>query len=390
MNYYIFVTGCQQNIYDSEKITHLFEKMGYFKSNEEMADLIIAVACSVRQKPVDRVFGKLKIWNKLPKKPKIIIVGCVLPKDKIKLKEKVDAIIDSKDIEKKLEPLLHCLIAPLLKNKKNHIQNNSRAIGQLNTSTLLGAGNYVPIMFGCNNFCSYCAVPYTRGREISRPEKDIITEIENKVKNGKTEIMLLGQNVNSYHPELKTKIEKLPPGQSPLGEGNTITKNLKQNKSPFAKLLNKIEKINGLKKISFMTSHPKDMSGDLIEWMAKSSKFSRELHLPVQSGDDEVLKKMNRGYSAENFINLVKKLKAKSKKLKLSTDIIVGFPGETKKQFENTVKLCKNIHFVKAYVSQYSPRPGTPAAKLKDNVSSLEKKRRWEIINDLINKKRVN
>jgi len=371
MNYHLFVTGCQQNVYDAERITHLIEKMGYFESDEKNADVIIAVACAVRQKPMDRIFGKLKIWNKLPQKPKIIIVGCVLPTDKKKLIDRVDSITSVDKFNTTLNKITHNYLL-----KKRH---GVKRVSKINNISNRETQNiFVPIMYGCNNFCSYCAVPYTRGREVSRSEMEIIDEVKNKVRCGAKEIMLLGQNVNSFKITIK--------------QDGKITK-----KSNFVELLEKIKKIDGLEKISFMTSHPKDMSDDLIAWMSKSKKFSRELHLPVQSGDNEVLKLMNRHYTSEHYIRLISKIRkeisshcgsAPSKKsLYLSTDIIVGFPGESEKQFQNTYNLCKKINFDKAYISQYSPRPGTIAAKMNDDVSRAEKKRRWKILDDLINKK---
>lgn len=343
MNYYLFVTGCQQNIYDANKIAHLLKKMGYLESGEKKADLIIVLACSVRQKPIDRIFGKIRNWKKLPQKPKIILTGCVLNADKKKFIDRVDAIIDSKKIEKELPKIL---------SKKLEIRNLKLEIGDKNSI-------FVPIMFGCNNFCSYCAVPYVRGREISRDSKEIICEIEKLVENGTSEITLLGQNVNSYKPD-------------------------------FVGLLNKIEKINGLEKITFLTSHPKDMGDNLIKWMGESKKFSGELHLPLQSGDNEILRAMNRHYTAADFLKLVSKIKKLNPKLKwFSTDLIVGFPGETKEQFENTVNLCKKIKFDKAFVNQYSPRSGTVSSKLKDNVSRQEKKRRWKVLDELINNSKL-
>jgi tRNA-2-methylthio-N6-dimethylallyladenosine synthase len=335
MNYHLIVTGCQQNIYDGNKITHLLEKMGYLKSPEESADVIVVVACSIRQKPVDRIFGKFKSWSKLPQKPKIIIVGCVLPSDKKKLRPRVHAILKASEIDEKLPNILNCF-----DNMETYSEKDSE---------------FVPIIYGCNNFCSYCVVPYTRGREVSRNENEIIEEIKTKVATGTDEIILLGQNVNSYKPN-------------------------------FVELLEKIEKINKLKKITFLTSHPKDLSDKLIDWMAKSKIFSGELHLPIQSGDNDTLKKMNRNYTVERYMKIVENCKLKIKNLRLSTDIIVGFPGETKKQFNNTLELCKKIQFDKAYISQYSERSGTPSAKLLDDVSASEKKRRWEIIDDFINK----
>lgn len=355
MNYYIFVLGCQQNYYDAEKIAHLLEQMGFLESCEKNADLIIVLACSVRQKPLDRIFGKIKVWKNLPQKPKIFITACVLPDDKKKLENKVDAIVDSKDILEKLPKIL-----------KSNLKIENLPAGRQGSKLKINKNSiFVPIMFGCNNFCSYCAVPYTRGREISRSVDEIINEIKNLVKNGIDEITLLGQNVNSYK------------GLNKPGEKYT-----------FAELLNELDKIEGLKKVSFLTAHPKDMSNGLIEWMGKSKKFSGELHLPVQSGDNEILRKMNRKYTSKHYLHLIENYKLKIKNLRLSTDVIVGFPSETKEQFNNTVELCKKINFAQAFVSQFSSRAGTPAAKMKDDVLRIEKKRRWKILNDLINRKK--
>lgn len=245
--------------------------------------------------------------------------------------------------------------------------------------------SYVPIMTGCNNFCSYCVVPYARGREISRPAEEILKEIKNLIKKGYKKICLLGQNVNSYkfpisNFQFSNKFKT-------CGKLVKFIQNPKLKIINFPLLLGFICNLSGDFKISFMTSHPKDMSDELIDAMAKCAKIKKELHLPVQSGDNEILKKMNRHYTVENYLKLVKKIRKKMGKIFLSTDIIVGFPGETKKQFENTVKLCEKIKFNKAFVSQYSPRPGTMAFKLKDDVSKKEKKRRWEILDKMINKK---
>ncbi len=361
MTFYLFVTGCQQNIYDSTRITHLLNKMGYVLASEKNADLIIVIACSVRQKAVDRIWGKMRLWLKRPRKPQIIITGCLLPSDKEKMIKRGVNFIPANKIDQQLPKLLGNKLK--IKNLKLKIEDKSNT--------------FVPIMYGCNNFCTYCAVPYTRGREVSRPENEIIKEIDDMVKNGIKEVTLLGQNVNSYNVKAQMLNVK------------TTTKN-SNRKSNFVKLLEKIEKINGLNKISFLTSHPKDMGNDLINWMAKSKKFSGELHLPLQSGDDEILRKMNRNYTAKHYFDLIKRLKSKVKSLSwLSTDIIVGFPGETKQQFENTYNLCKKINFDKAFISQFSPRVGTPAAKMKNDVLQQEKKRRWLKLDKLINKKAV-
>jgi len=310
---------------DGERIISVLNKQGYLPALKEAeADLILINVCSVRQSAVNRVYAKV---NKYFKKKKIILTGCVLKEDKNKLKNKVSEFWHP-------DYYFECL--PIHQSKFQA---------------------FLPIMTGCNNFCAYCVVPYTRGREKSRPAKEIIREIKSLVKKDYKEVILLGQNVNSY----------------------------KDKNVNFPKLLKKINNIKGNFKINFITSHPKDMSDELIETMAKCQKLIKEIHLPVQSGDNEILKKMNRHYTASHYKKLIKKIKQKIPGIKISTDIIVGFPGETKKQFQNTVKLAKEIKFEKAYVSKYSPRPGTLAFKLKDNVSPQEKKTRWQILEKLIN-----
>ena len=260
---------------------------------------------------------------------KIILAGCVLPADKKKLKNKVSEI---------WYPDNYFECSPIYSNEKSA---------------------YVPIMTGCDNFCAYCAVPYTRGRERSRPAEEIIKEVKNLIQKDYKEIWLLGQNVNSY----------------------------KSGAVNFPRLLEMINEILGDFKIRFLTSHPKDMSEELIKIIANCKKIVKEIHLPVQSGDNQILKKMNRNYTIRQYKNLVKKIRQKIPEIKISTDIIVGFPGETKKQFQNTTKLAEKIKFDKAYVAKYSPRPGTVAFKLKDDVPFEEKKGRWQILNRLINKK---
>ncbi len=223
----------------------------------------------------------------------------------------------------------------------------------------------VSIMEGCNNFCSYCVVPYARGRETSRSFNEIVCEVEELAERGYKEIMLLGQNVNSYQPPNLPNLPNTP---------NT----------PFASLLTKLHGIKGIEKIAFMTSNPWDLDLEIIMAMSLP-KIDRYLHLPVQSGDDEILKKMNRHYTAEDYLKLVEKIKSKIPDIKIGTDIIVGFPGETEEQFDNTLDLCKKVGFVKAYVSMYSPRPQTAAFEMQDDISHKEKRRRWKILDELIN-----
>jgi tRNA-2-methylthio-N6-dimethylallyladenosine synthase len=328
---------------DSERIATQLEKKGHRPAqNIKQADLVVINVCSVRQSAIDRVYSKVRqirsqsthltpeksrCGTSQQNKTKIILTGCILEKDKNQLKDQVDEIWPIADLDIKAK-----------------CQSSGHA--------------FVPIMTGCNNFCAYCVVPYTRGREKCRPAQEIIKEVKDLVKRGYKEITLLGQNVNSYISEQRTANSE------------------RYKKVNFPKLLKLINDIPGDFQIKFITSHPKDMSDELIETIAQCKKISKEIHLPVQSGDDEILKKMNRGYTVKDYKNLIKKIRRVVPQAKISTDIIVGFPGETKKQFQNTVKLVKEIGFSQAYVAAYSPRAGTAAAKLKDDVPSWEKKRR--------------
>lgn len=342
------------NISDSQRIATKLESIGYKSAPEKEADLVIVNACSVRQKGLDRIWGKIKNWEK-EGKWKILITGCVLKADKRKFENRNIETFNIKDLAN---------LGNILKeNSKNSIDADYFHI----EPKMEGRVAYIPIGTGCDNFCSYCAVPYTRGREVSRPQKDIISEINKALLIGYKEILLLGQNVNSY--------------------GN------KKDNTDFIKLLKTIDSIDADFSFNFMSSNPHDMGDDLILTFSELKKWERVLHLAMQSGNDEILKKMNRKYTAKQFLELVSKLRSEMPNLPvgrqgiiITTDIIVGYPTETKAQFENTVKIAGKIGFKKAYVSQYSPRPGTVSAKMEDDVSSIEKKRRWIILNDLINK----
>ncbi|MFH1671269.1 MAG: MiaB/RimO family radical SAM methylthiotransferase [Candidatus Portnoybacteria bacterium] len=347
MRYHIITYGCQMNKSDSERLAAKLEKQKHQPAEDiQSADLVVINVCSVRQSAINRVYSKIKNIRE-DRKKKIVLTGCILEKDRKQFKELVNQIWPIEEFDQKAE----CF-------SKKEV--------------------FIPIMTGCDNFCSYCAVPYTRGRERSRPAKEIIKEIENLIKKGCQKIILLGQNVNSY---TSTPI---------LG-----TKSLKFRdlvpKIDFPKLLKMINGIDGNFQIEFMTSHPKDFSDELIKTIAKSDKISKQIHLPVQSGNNQILKKMNRGYTVGQYKNLIKKIReripclaGRQADVKISTDIIVGFPDETEKQFQDTVKLVKELNFSQAYISAYSSRPGTAAAKLKDNIPSDEKKRRKKILLDLI------
>ncbi len=332
------------NISDSERVAAVLEGIRYKQtSNITEADLVVITMCSVRQSAVNRVYGILEKIEKFKKKPVTVLTGCILKKDKKKFSNLFNHVIDIKEISN-----LSKLLGKNIKSKKDYLDIAPRYSSKFSAN--------IPIMTGCNNFCSYCVVPYARGREISRPAKNIISEIKNSVKRGCKEIWLLGQNVNSY----------------------------KDKKTNFPKLLRQINKIQGSFWIRFTSSHPKDFSDEVISAMAECKKVTPYLNLPVQSGDDQILKLMNRHYTIKEYKNKIAKLRKKIPGVCLSTDIIVGFPGETKKQFENTAKLFRDVKYDMAYINKYSPRHGTAAAKLKDNVSIIEKKKREKILNEIL------
>lgn len=366
------------NISDSQRIAYKLENLGFKSAPEKEADLIIVNACSVRQHAVDRIWGLIKKWQKNNKK--IVTTGCVLKSDLQKLTQKKIEYFPILEL-KKLKPLLSRFRTAQYESKSEEkiervLKSKSSKINKI---------AYVTIMTGCDNFCSYCVVPYTRGREKSRPMKDIVQDVKEALKRGHHEILLLGQNVNSYG----IKNAKYPPAivgeVSRLGKCQNDKGKSKINNTHFIKLLKTIDDLPGDFKFNFISSNPHDMGDELILCFSDLKKWTRELHLAMQSGDDDILHNMNRKYTSQYFLKLVNNLKSKIKNLKFSTDIIVGFPGESEKQFQNTVLICKKIGFEKAYISKYSPRAGTAAAKMKDDITIAEKKRRWQVLNKMIN-----
>ncbi|MBD3282441.1 MAG: tRNA (N6-isopentenyl adenosine(37)-C2)-methylthiotransferase MiaB, partial [Candidatus Portnoybacteria bacterium] len=347
MKYFIKTFGCQQNESDSQRISSILEKNKLKETNNiYQADIVIINACSVRQSAIDRVLGlKPKILKIKKEKPvKAILTGCILEQDKNKFKEYFDLIISIKDISH---------LPQIIKGKEYKKTNESYFSIPLKTKGKIVA--LIPIMTGCNNYCTYCVVPYTRGKEVSRKPKEIIKEIKKEIKKGAKEIWLLGQNVNSY-------------------------------KYNFPKLLNQTSKIPGNFWIRFTSPHPKDFTEELIKAMAESKKITKYLNLPLQSGDDKILKKMNRPYTIKKYKDLVKKIRKKIPDIAISTDIIVGFPGETKEQFNKTARALKEIKYDMAYISQYSSRKGTAASKMLDTVSKKEKKKRDKALTEIIKK----
>jgi len=404
--YFLFILGCQFNYYDAEKLAIALDSIG---GNEVVdvkdASVAIIFACSVRQKAADRILGHIRNWKEINPKLKVIVTACVLPPDRKRLLRSTDLIVDEKELindpqkylsklsfrPRRRNPLFRVTLSPVSTRqvgRGGRFSGVRKAVSGANNEpqrlsnyqlTDYGKTAYVTITAGCNNFCSYCAVPLVRGRETSKPLPLIVSEINDLSTRGYKSIMLLGQNVNSYGLSDYSPRD-MRKNKSPLGK-----KWSKDNPSPFVKLLREIAKIDGLKKISFLSPNPQDMSDDLIDWMKAEKKFARDLNLPVQSGSNRILKRMNRRYSRAEYLTLVKKIRSAVPGIYLSTDIIVGFPGETKKDFEDTVDVVKKCKFNKAFISIYSPRPGTASAMIDNDVSYTEKKRRWDKLNKMIN-----
>ncbi len=349
LTYNVTTFGCQMNARDSEKLRGILEQVGYVSTEDENADFCLYNTCTVRENANNKVYGRLGVLYSYKKRnPDMIIAlcGCMMQEEVVinKIKESynfVDLIFGTHNIFKFAELLYNTLIS--------HGQiidiweDTDKIVEKLPTSRKYSFKSGINIMFGCNNFCSYCIVPYVRGRERSRQPDEIIDEITSLVADGVKEIMLLGQNVNSYGKGLNEDIN-------------------------FAKLLRRIEGIDGLKRIRFMTSHPKDLSDELIDVMASSSKICNHLHLPLQSGSTDILAKMNRHYTKEDYLALVDRIRAKVPDIALTTDIIVGFPGESEEDFLETMDVVKKVSFDSAFTFIYSKRTGTPAAAMDNQV----------------------
>lgn len=360
LSFCVTTFGCQMNARDSEKLTGVLRQIGYIEeTDEEKADFVIYNTCTVRENANMRVYGRLGQLNRVKRnKPYMMIClcGCMMQEpvvvEKIKKSYRfVDIIFGTHNIYKFAE-----LIVTRFESKRMVIdiwQDTDKIVENLPNERKYSFKSGVNIMFGCNNFCSYCIVPYVRGRERSRDKEAIINEIKRLVDDGVVEVMLLGQNVNSYGKTLEHPIT-------------------------FAKLLQEIEKIDGLERIRFMTSHPKDLSDELIEVMKNSKKICKHLHLPVQSGSSRILKKMNRRYTKEQYLELVNKIRAAVPDISLTTDIIVGFPGETEEDFLETMDIVEKVRYDSAFTFIYSKRTGTPAAIMEDQVPEDVVKDRFE------------
>lgn len=359
--------GCQMNARDSEKLLGILKDIGYQESDdEENADFVIYNTCTVRENANLRVYGRLGQLKKVKRANGEMIIamcGCMMQEpevvEKIKTSYKfVDIVFGTFNIFKLAELMYMCFTGD--EQVIDIWDSTKEVVEELPTSRKYPFKSGVNIMFGCNNFCTYCIVPYVRGREKSREPKEIIREIERLVSDGVKEVMLLGQNVNSY--------------------GKTLDDNV-----TFAELLREIAKIDGLERIRFMTPHPKDLSDELIEVMAHSKKICKHLHLPVQSGSSRILKLMNRKYTKEHYLTLVDKIRTAVPDIAITTDIIVGFPGETEEDFQETLDVVRKAKYDSAFTFIYSKRSGTPAAKMPDQVSEEVVHERFDRLLKVVN-----
>ncbi len=345
MKVFIETYGCQMNVADSELVASILNKNDFtIVDNIDDAEIIIFNTCSVRQHAEDRVLGRIS--NEISRKNsntqlKIGVIGCMAQRLGNKLQkqnEKIDFVVGTDQYKKLPEIIMYLFENPgfrsdtIINNKEIYEDIFPIHTGKLNA--------FITIMRGCNNFCSYCIVPYVRGRERSRDVEDIINDVHKTGKQGFKDVTLLGQNVNSYNYQ----------------------------GIDFAELLRRVNKVETIKRIRFVTSHPKDLSDEVIEVMANSEKICEHLHLAMQSGDDEILRSMNRGYKADHFNNIVQKLRRAVPDIAITSDVIAGFPGETQAQFKRTYDLMKKIEFDYAFTFKYSPREGTKAAKFNDHI----------------------
>jgi tRNA-2-methylthio-N6-dimethylallyladenosine synthase len=433
MNYFIQTFGCQANKADSERMAGVLEAMGFSHTDEvHSADVIILNTCSVRQSAEDRVYSRMESLRELKKtKPnlKVVVAGCMVgphgnkPRDS-KIRERLegaDKFVGTQDysrlwdIFRDLKPTVGEYISRSAISKKMESDHG-----------------YVLISSGCNNFCTFCIVPYARGKEISRPFEEIVNEVKDLVSRGYKKITLVGQNVNSYGADLVLgkplggnriqvnelrrmkregiSIDKTEESSGPFHDMEEIAqasanaieyelpngrkikpvyvKHLGKVRVPtlFPYILEVVSQIPGVETVSFISSNPWDFSDELIETIARNKNIDRHIHLPVQSGSNTVLQRMNRWYTREEYISLTKKITSAIPEATLGTDIIVGFPGETEEEFNQTVDLCKKVGFKIAFISEYSIRPGTGASLMKDSSPNWDKKRRFQILDELINK----
>ena len=347
--------GCQMNVYDSNRIKDLFFEDGYVITNNiNDANLIVLNTCHIREKAAEKVYSDIGRIKKIKKKKlnndsKLVVAGCVAQAEGVEIQKRAPSV------DFVVGPQAYHKLPNMIKNEDTSINDDFLQNEKFNHLVYDSSNNvseFVSIQEGCNKFCTFCVVPYTRGAEFSRPIEDIQKEVLKYKKKGVQEIILLGQNVNAYH------------GIGPDGKNKDL-----------AYLINKISELDTIKRIRYMTSHPIDMSDSLIQTHGTNNKLMPFLHLPIQSGSDNIIKKMNRKHTVKQYLDVVEKLKSSRPDIALSSDFIVGFPGETDKDFEETMTFVEEVKFVLAYSFMFSPRPGTPAFKLKDIDKRIKKAR---------------
>lgn len=384
LSYYVETFGCQMNARDSEKLRGILDMVGFTQAESEEADFVIYNTCTVRENANNKVYGRLGTLGSYKKKhPDMMIAlcGCMMQEAHVVEKLRtgyrfVNLIFGTHNIFKFAELTVRAMLEAWGESGCETIvrtrpvidiwKDTTEIVEDLPVHRKYRFKSGVNIMFGCNNFCSYCIVPYVRGRERSRAPEDIIREIKRLVADGVVEVMLLGQNVNSYGKNTMPSDENGSDDADPA--------------ISFAELLRRVEQIEGLERIRFMTSHPKDLSDELIEVMAQSKKICRHMHLPLQSGSSRILEKMNRHYTKEQYLELVEKLRAAIPDIAITTDIIVGFPGETKDDFLETLDVVRKVRYDSAFTFIYSKRSGTPAAEMEHQVPEDEIKENFDLL----------
>ncbi len=377
--YYIHTFGCQQNTADSERIASLYESRGFVRAEEaDAADVLILNTCVIRDRAEEKVYGLVRSMEQRfaeigKSLPHIVVTGCLVGA--------AARVPDGKMMKRLTSRLPMSEFLPMEEVGFEYLPKRSESTGRRMAS--------IVISNGCNNYCAYCIVPFSRGKEISRPFEDIIEEAKCAAEEGYDEVVLLGQNVNSYGADFL--LEKIKADERyRLPDGTEVdlimVKHLNRHRIPtlFPYLLERVANISGLKKISFLSANPWDFSDELIEVIARYENIDRTIHLPIQAGSDEVLKHMNRWYTVDEYLALIERIRLCVPDAVFTTDIIVGFPGETREQFEETVALVQRVGFAKTYIAWYSPRPGTAATKgLVDDVPIEEKQRRFRELDEV-------
>lgn len=373
--YFIQTFGCQQNVADSERLASFYEARGFQPAeNLETASTLIINTCIVRDRAEEKVYGLVKNLREKSKRDKdelnIVITGCLVGAAAREPSGKLIKRMQGRMPDVEFLPLEEVGFELTPKRGKGKLAS-------------------IVISNGCNNYCAFCIVPFSRGKERSRPFQDILDEVKQAVSEGKTEVMLLGQNVNSYGADLMLETMKNK-GKYELPNGELVepvmVKHLGRHRIPtiFPQLLEAVATFPGVEKVSFLSSNPWDFSDALIDVIARYPNIDRLLHLPIQAGSNKIIKAMNRWYTREEYLELIDRIREKVPDVKFTTDIIVGFPGETREDFEATLDIAKQVKFERAYIAWYSPRPGTAALKMKEEIDIHEKKRRYTELDHLV------